>query len=308
LSFLKSPSLFALLTTLVVVFLTVPALVGCRSLSTEELADALRQADIRCLAVEPDMTITSPFDPGYTDRLLEATRGNLLAIEALLEVDVPSTLVVHFVALDMPNIEARADGEGGFDITGLRVPEHHGYRAFARSSRGALMVTIYVAPRGTMTTDDGGRVSMTFDFGSASTIRHELAHVCAGVAGLSGRTWFNEGFAEEIESRELDEAGALQVTPLPRSLRVARDRHGPYSIDDVLDWDEDFGRVSSGEEQAFRLGRPLSHALVRFLLERTQGTSLRKKLECILATEPEKIRALEAEWKAWMNALPRSQG
>jgi len=296
-------SLFAFLSALVIVFLTVPALVGCRSISTNELAEALRQANIHCLVVEPDMTVTSPFDPGYTDKLLRLTRSNLEAIEALLEVEVPSTLAVFFVALEMPNIEVRDDGEGGFDIEGLRVPEHHGYRAFAMSSSEFLSVTIYCAPPGAMTTADGRQLSMTFDFDSSATIRHELTHVCASVAGLSGPTWFNEGLAEEFESMEIDAHGVLLVTPWPRSLRLAGDRHGPYSIDDVLEWDEDFGRVSSGEEQAFRLGRPLSHALLRFLLEHTPGKSMREKLECILATEPEEIRALETEWKAWMEAL-----
>ena len=284
--------------------LLVQSLSGCGSLSVDEMADAARQADIRTLVVEPDFAVASPFEPGYTYRLLKLARRNLVAIEALLEVDVPSNLTVHFVALEMPKAEVRSDGEGGFDLKGIEVPSDHGIRAYARTWFGSRSVTIYVAPEVDLSNSDGGLQSVIFDFDSESSIRHELAHICAFEAGLDGNTWFNEGLAEEFESRKLDNDGALPMTALPRNLQVARKQHGPYSIDDVLDWDENVSRVSAGKEKPFYLGRSLSHSLIRFLLDRTPGKSLREKFERILDMKDREIRALEDEWKAWLAALP----
>jgi len=289
-----------------IALLSALALTGCRSVvSLQELADIARRVDIRCLAVESDMTVASPFSPEYTDGLLRKVRTNLEAIEALFEVDVPSTLVVRFVGIEMPNLRMQEDGEGGFDLEGLERPSVHGVVGFAGGAQENPTVTIYVVPESAVTLNEGKQASIIFYFHSADdTIRHELTHVCAKLANMDGPTWFDEGIALELEYREMDEAGVLVPTSMPRTLRLARDQRDSYSIDAVLDWEEQGERIHAGEEQPFHFGRPLAHALMRFLLERTPGKNMRAKLERILATDLDEIRALGPEWKTWLEALP----
>ncbi len=287
------------------------ALCGCQSNETlashqklVALAQAARDAEVRCLAIEPDLVVASPFAPEATAGLVEELRQNLAAIASELEVEEPAELLVHFEALEMPGLQVRAAADGSFDIAGMEFPQRHGYRAFAGRSAEASWVRIYVVPEGTMPQADGSlrRIRMSLDRGPV--IRHELAHVCAEVAGLSGPTWFNEGLAEEFETRSFDLEGRLVAEPLPRALRIAQTEQASSSLGEILDWREDYFRVSGGQEEVFAFGRPFSHALLRFLLERAPGGSLRARLEAVRRMEPERILVLQEEWAAWLAALP----
>ena len=286
--------------------LTALTLASCRTFTLTEYADAARKGGVRCLAVEPDMTISSPFDPGYTHKLLTQLRDNLEPIEELLEVEVPPTLTVRFEAVEMPDLELTELPDGSFDVKGFEVPTLHGFRGYSVWSENSQRVTIFVAPESKVTKSNGGVASAIIQFDTDSLMRHELAHVCARLAGLHGSTWFSEGIAEEFEARELDPYGDLIVTQLPRAMKLARDQHDDYTIDDLLDWEENFTLDNVDEAEPFRMGRPLALSLIRFLLERTRGESFRAKLEAIEAMEPDELRALEPQWKAWLEALPRT--
>jgi len=291
--------------------LIVLSVASCRSQSISEFGDTVRDADIRCLAAEPDMTIASPFGPRRTDELLTKVRANLVALERLFEVEVPATLAVHFRALEMPGIEMQLSEDGqSYDVSGMEAPSHHGVLGYSTRRRGAPEVTIYVVPTGTLAHPDGREITVSFDFGTELTIRHELAHVCAMLADLNGPTWFDEGVALELEYSEWNEAGELVRRPVPVTLRVAHRRRADATLDEVLAWKEDFGAVYTGDEQPFLLGRPLAHALMRFLLQRDErafpasGESLRARLLRIRALEDDELRALEPEWLAWLTDLP----
>ena len=280
------------------------ALTGCCSFSARELANSLREDDIRCLATEDDMTVASPYDVENTASLVRDVRAYLGAIEALLEVEMPSNLHVEFPPVDMPDIQIQEREDGSWDLENFRIPSHHGIRGYSTSTKENPLVTVFVARPGTATLLDGTKQTAVLSIGNDALLRHELGHACARQADLDGPVWFDEAIAEEFEYRELDEDGSLVPIPLPSSLRMARDGHDAYTIDDVLDWEEDARAVAAGEEEPFYLGRPLAHSLLRFLLVRTPGDSLRAQLERIEAMDREELRALGPEWKAWLDALP----
>jgi hypothetical protein len=280
-------------------------LASCHTVSAGEFAGLARRAKIRCLVVERDLAVISPFNAGKTDLLVTEVRRNLMSLEELFEVDVPPSLLVIFEMIGLSEALQREDHSSVWDLNRSRHPSRHGVTAYAVSSPEASTVTVYVAPEFTLNMKGGKEIPFKFDPAVVrATIRHELAHVCAKHAGLDGPRWFDEGLAEELESWELTETGTFIAGPLPSSLRLARDGHAPFTIDTVLDWEEDAGQVLSGQEAPFLLGRPLAHSLMRFLLEKASGETLRQKLKEILALDRNKIRALGGEWKIWMESLP----
>ena len=100
--------------------------------------------------------------------------------------------------------------------------------------------------------------------------------------------------------------GTLVAEPFPDTLQQAKDLHGAFTIADLLDWVEDSEAVTHGVEEAFHEGRPLAHAFMRFLLERTEGATLRARFERIHALPRAELLGHEDEWHAWLDRLPRS--
>ena len=274
------------------------ALTGCGAVQADG-----RPPGVRCLAFEPDMTVSSPFDPGYTQGLIDEVRRSLRAIEEALEVECPSTLRVEFETVEMPEVRMTQLPDGSFDVEGFRTPTLHGYRGYAAFDPDAPKIKVYMAPEGKATLHGGGEASAILQIDSDSLIRHELAHIGVHLAGLDGPTWFNEGVAEEFEAREFDATGELVPVEMPASMQRALARYDDYSLRDVLEWNEDFRAASTGDEKVFRMGRPLALALLRFLLQRAPETGFRARLEWIRALSDDRVLALEGEWRAWMEAL-----
>ena len=266
------------------------------------LARTLRGSDVRCVVGEPDFTLTTPFGAHKTAELVTQVRRNLEAVEELLEVDVPASLVVRFEAVERPPIEVvmSEDGET-WDVRGLDFTERHGYVGLAGSVGHDPFLLIFVVGPGRFTGADGdvGEASVTFDR-TERTIRHELAHVAAFTAGLEGPTWFDEGLALELGYRVFADSGELVPEFRPVTLQTAVRERGRHDLATLLDWSEDVGRVEAGEEEHFSLGRPLAHAFTRFLLERTPGPSLRAQFEAIAQLDREALLALEPDFEAWL--------
>lgn len=292
------------------------ATVGCRATHISEFAQSLRDQDIRSLIAAPEMTIVSPFGPERTAELLNEVRRNLNAIEVLLETKVPASLTVHFKiqpAQPLPMQLSKDASSLGLPYTDGR-PTHR-LRGFAVSGTDIPQILVYVPAQSTPSPlpTPGQRSIATMapsGFDPAPTIRHEIAHICASFAGLEGPTWFTEGLAREFQSRQFNGHGQLALTAqVPDDLITARLNYEAYSIDDLLDWEESLTTevIKTGTGEIFTMGRPLAHALMRFLLEREQRehqASLRQQLERIQAMTPDQLRALDAEWRAWMKSLP----
>ncbi len=97
------------------------------------------------------------------------------------------------------------------------------------------------------------------------------------------------------------EDGALHpVRAEPHTIAIARRIHADHDLADVLDWHERGDLLHRGDEDVYRAGRPLAHAFLRFLLERTPGTSLLAKLRRIHAMPRAELLALESPWRAWL--------
>jgi hypothetical protein len=165
-------------------------------------------------------------------------------------------------------------------------------------------VVIYVAKDLTSKRKDGRRVVQRFNHDYESTIRHEITHVCAWAAGLKGPVWFDEGLAFELQtSRVL--RGRLVPRSEPKTIAIAKRFHRDFPLSRVLAWTEDTQGIEDGHSDVFKEGRPLAHALLRFLLTRIGGGSLRERLDAVHALSHEAILALEPDFHAWLDAWPR---
>ena len=276
---------------------------ACQSVSIREVADGLRNQKVRTLVAEENFTLLSPYGPWRTQNLVEDVRLNILALETELEAEMPDGLLVSFVAVDSPAFEMSENADGTLDVSGFERPMDRGFLGYSTATPPTAV--IFVAPETTMRMLDGRDVQVSMDLGQNLTLRHELVHVLAGAAGLGGRAeWFDEGLAMELEFRDLEGGELVPTKDLPLSLRVARDQHESHTLAELLAWEENVDRAQSGEERVFKLGRPLAHSLMRFLLERTTGESLRERFEAIDRLSPESILALESEWRAWLEELP----
>jgi hypothetical protein len=277
---------------------------GCNiALEPPVLAESLRDNDFRSLNAEPDMVVMSPFSPRMTAALIDQVRQTREAVEVLMDARLPKELVVTFRSVEDPDAEWIEEVDGTWTLKGVGRASAHGVVGYHTGTTDMPTVALFV-PAPAKATRRWGQVDrIEFTFGLDSTIRHEFAHACAKQAGLDGDTWFDEGLAEEIEHRTLNEVGRLVPARSDDSLRIAKRHHAKYTIDDVLDWEENGWNIAQGDEEAFRHGRPLSHSLIRYLLGRTPGASLQEKFHRILALDKETIRAMEPEWKAWLDAL-----
>lgn len=278
---------------------------SCQSISIRDVADGLREEGVRTLVAEEGFTLLSPYGPWRTQNLVEDVRLNLRALERALDTEAPANLLVSFVAIDAPEFELSENSDGTLDVSGFERPMDRGFLGY--STANPPTAVIFVAPETTMSMLDGREVQVSMELGQNLTLRHELVHVLAGKAGLDGGAeWFDEGLAMELEFRELDHGDLVQSRDLPLSLRVAHDQHERHTLAELLAWEEDVDRAQSGEERVFKLGRPLAHALMRFLLERTPGERLRERFEAIARLSSAEILALEDEWRAWLEALPEA--
>lgn len=270
-----------------------------------EFESALRSDEVQTVIFEPGFTLYSPYGPKRSDALARDVRVNLAAVEAAFGVSFDEPIRVIAVPLELKGFETE-HRDGTFTVRGaLNSPTHRGIGGFTArpSDSDRPTMVIFVAKDRERTLPDGRVITETFRFNVEPIIRHEAAHLFAARALLDGVTWFSEGMALEIENMTLED-GALRPKPLPLTLQVARKNHRRWSLASVVDWEEQGARISEGEEEPFWMGRPLAHALMRFLLERHQKAPLPEQFRAVRAMSRQEILALEPEWRRWLDALP----
>lgn len=277
--------------------------VGCVTVQeTADHAGFVRDAGFRCVLAEADVTVYSPFDAEHTETLLETVRVNVAAIERGFDVEMPASLEVLYTPVPVDPLELPADATRGTDWSARLKLAGGAILAVADCDPKRPRVVINVPLVVPLIYPDGTRELFPMQLDTTRTLRHELAHVGAALAGLEGSTWFDEGIAEEFESREFDASGDLVPVALPANLACARRFHRGYSIENLLLWAESVRDIESGLAVPFSMGRSLAHSLIRYLLDVTPGTSLREQLSAILALSDAELRAHEAGWKAWLDA------
>ncbi|MCP3920317.1 MAG: hypothetical protein GY711_32730 [bacterium] len=280
--------------------LALALLPACRSISVEQFAAAARNSGVRCVAVEPDMTVVSPYAPGRTAEYVDLFRDSADAIFTAFGVE-GTDLSVYLEPVDMPGFRIDESGDH-FELEGVQRPAHNGVVGLAGERRGSdgHVIVLYVPKDQAVRTADGREIRGTFRFDQGSTVRHELTHIAANLAGLEGPTWFDEGIAIEISSMRVEGGVLLPGRGDSLSLAAARRIHAEHSLEELLAWQERGDRLHRGDEDVFRAGRPLAHALMLFLLQRVQGDTLLESLRTIHSMSAAELLGLEDDWHRWL--------
>ena len=105
---------------------------------------------------------------------------------------------------------------------------------------------------------------------------------------------------EHYASARVGRGSQLVAGQAPSSLVVAQNLPR-RPLMRLLDWTEDGSEVLAGREEAFVEGRPLAHALMRFLLERVAHGTLAERLASIALLDRAALLALEDEWHRWLD-------
>lgn len=268
---------------------------ACRAPSAVDASRSLRAASVRTVAIEPTCTVFSPYDAVRTQGYVERVVATLGLVGDVFEAELPGPL---YVVLELEEAsKLRADGDAS--VAGTPAP-HGVLGAYGRLDGESPSVLLFVPRDGELVLEDGRTVAVRYDRDPGTTLRHEIAHVFADQLGLDGDTWFDEGLALELESMQ-PVRGQLVPVALPETIEVAR-RLPRVPMTSLLDWSERGARVLSGAEEAFVEGRPLAHALVRFLLLREEQGSLVERLRAVKELGRDELLAVEEAWHAWLDA------
>jgi hypothetical protein len=288
----------ALLARSALVGLLVTVAPACTStLSAAELSRMLREQDVRTIALEATCTVVSPYSAQRTVPFVKLVEENLAAVSALFDVVLPGPVMVFLEAEEMEETEVEVDSHGReVHISGLRPPHRHGVLGAFGGNELSILV---IVPRDReVVLDDGRTMTGVFLFDHEGTVRHEVAHLCARLAGLEGPTWFDEGLALEVESWRHEHGRRVPRAGDP--IAIARDLPR-RSVATLLDWEEDGADLLAGRADVFLEGRPLAHALMRFLLERVEGGDLVERLRAVLVLSRAELLRLEPAWHRWLD-------
>lgn len=278
---------------------------GCAvSMSMEDLSHSLRRAEVRTLAVEPGFTLVSPYDSARTADFARQIRCNLEAISRVMKVEFPREVTAYLEPLDVEDVE------DGFADAELRIqgpwlpPTKHGVRGAAgKAVHGDGFIIVIYVPRDREDRLPSGRiVTGSFRFDHEPVIRHEIAHLCASLAGLTGPTWFDEALAQDIQYMELED-GRFHRRAYPATLAYAQLIHHEFRLEAVLDWEEQGELIAQGQAAVFDEGRPLAHSFLWFMLQRTPGDRLVDRYRNIHSLDRAELLALEDEWHRWLDSL-----
>lgn len=285
--------------------LALPLLGSCaRTISVLRLDDLNRTTAARTVVLAPEYSLYSPFELGRTQRFVELVDQELAAVTTLFEYDPPEPVVIWLEAVDglAPLVTTSADGES----ISVRMPARHPLNGIEGLSYSRVAIVYVDRPQTIHLASgpvEGGMSAATY----ASTLRHELAHVCSAALGLTTEDWLSEGLAHEIDARDLvdgvlvpdpDAVRLRDAAALPRSRR---------SLPALLAWGEDVAGIRSGRVPATPDSRRLAHAFVYFLLQRDPEPRFAQKLEGVRRLSHADLLALDGEWQDWLDDQARQR-
>ena len=262
-----------------------------------DLDELGRSLDARTVALERDSTLWSPFSLDQTRAWVAMVDEELAASRALL---CPSGSPRPFVVL-VPIEGLGPQFEQVGDAMVLTPPaDHplHGLEGIAVDEQ----VLLYVTPDRVLQADSHPVVSHRAAGNYRATLRHELAHTHAFAAGLDGADWYSEGLADFVGSYELVQGTLVDRGPQERDVLAAGSVPSEsWSIERLLDWREDCGRVLSGAEAVDEVSRSLCGLFMRFLVERAPGATLVERLQSVRELTRAELQSLDPQWRAWLS-------
>jgi hypothetical protein len=256
---------------------------GCSSTrvsSPEEIESALRER-LHVVVEEPGFILRSPYDDEATRPYATVVRRELARVRECFGDSSAVPVRIYLVPVSdadapKPDESWRHAAQGGFEGGAFET-------GFA---------FVWVRPEA-----DPSQALVEAEMGS-SQLRHELAHLFTRRAGLAGKSWFNEGVAQQVEhSQFLD--GETRWHPFPATLVSARAAFVPGDVARLLAWSAADNGIRM-ENRALRYAQ--AEALLRFLLERSSGADFVARLREVRALDEQTIAALEPEWGAWLQA------
>lgn len=260
---------------------TLVLLAGCsstRSLTPEEFEAELRQRS-RITVEEDDFILCSPYGGEATEPYAAVLRRELREVRECF--GDASAVPVRIYLVPVSESEAPAPDEP------WRHAAQGGLEGLASPSGFAL---VWVRPDALP-----AQALAEAEMGS-SQLRHELAHLFTYRAGLTGKSWLNEGVAQHVaHSRVLD--GEMRPDPFPASLVKARHEVTPGELSRLLAW-SNAGDDLTLEQRRSRYAQ--AETLLRFLLERSPESDFAARLRQVHALDERAIAALEPEWLSWL--------
>ncbi len=272
-------------------------LAGCKGSWTIDQFDRVsRTTGARTIVHEADFSIYSPFDAVETRPYLEVLREQDRPLQSFFGLNPPDPWIVVLVPTEELGIRASGSGNS-VQLSSVSLRRPSGVEGVAHDRTAYVYVAapqeIHLGQERVIT---GYMAANTY----ATTTRHELVHLYATLAGLSGDLWFNEALAGLLEDAPLDE-GRFRLDDVKAT--VARLSSVPEEQRDLrraLTLREDIGQLEAGQPYPFPPARALGRSFLQFLLLRSESNDHLAELRRIRASSLAQLLALEAEWRSWL--------
>lgn len=239
-------------------------------------------AQTRTVARDEALVISSPYDAEATESYAAVVREQARLVREVLDAAVAPPLRFYLGALPLTDAELPVWARAGRDgVAGAN------WRPAEGSTTVETFAFVYVPA-------DGSKSHMRSVLADR-TIRHELTHAYAGREQLDGAIWFAEALAREVEEMSVV-SGQLRAEVFPGDFVLARTTVVPGRAATLLKWRHT--DVITGAERTQRYVD--ARTLLRFLLERTPGATLKERGRAVLSLPDGFVLALEAEWIAWL--------
>jgi hypothetical protein len=273
-------------------------LAGCgTTLSLRELDRLNRSTDALTIVLDPAFSLYSPFSAVATLDYRGLASSEVALVTGLFALEPTEPIPIFLQAVE--GIRPRVSMDGGvFRVDSVAEHPLHGVEGVS----GRDLVVVYVEPPFTTMSDDGRRLEGSWSADEyRGTLRHELVHYCAGLAGLDGDLWFNEGLAHAVQLGASETAGGVLVrTHQPTRVAAARLPDERRSLARVLSARENVPAIQAGKEHPDPDVRLIATSFFYFLLERRPEPGFRESVRAIRALSRAELLALEPAWQAWL--------
>jgi len=274
---------------------------GCGTTIPLREVDRLnRSIGSRTIVLEPGYSLYSPFSMVATLDYRNVLDHEFAMVLGLFELELRDPVPVLLQPIEglRPRILIERDV---FHVDAVSEHPLHGIEGVT----GRDLVVVYVEPPFEATAADGRKIEGNWSPEEyRGTLRHELVHYCATLAGVDGDLWFNEGLAHAVElgAAHRGERADVQThagTRLAAGSVPAADRR----LARVLAAREDVPRIQEGLETVDPHARLLATSFVYFALEQSQGSFL-ERVQRLHRLSYEELLALEPAWQAWLGSAP----
>lgn len=248
--------------------------IGCASQEPTfpGIAAALRGSDVRCVLVDGDVTLFSPYSAATSAPFAALAAEEWRAVTDLLGAREGAQVSVVL-------LPAADEAQGAVDAA---LPAHEGVAGFV--GRGAE-AAIYV-PR------DEGSIGARDASPYRRTLRHELCHAWFRLAAIRLPRWLDEAVAAETASLI---GTPLRDDPLPDALIAAHALAVEGALDAILDWDA----AERAEPELY----DLAQSFLRFHRERSNGRPMLDVARELASRSHTELRADEDAWLRWLREL-----